>query len=75
MKELSIRDMRNALAHIDTLVNAAGELIITRHGTAIARILPIFGRQRRPDHRALHQLTKQLTLPSEKMIREDRDER
>ena len=75
MKKLSIREMRNVLGQIDTLVNAAGELIITRHGKAIARVLPMFGQHQRPDHHELHQLTKPLTHPSEKIIREDRDER
>lgn len=75
MRTLNIREMRNALGHIDTLVHAAGELIITRHGEAIARVLPILGKHQRPTHQELHQLTKKLVIPSEKIIRAERDER
>ena len=59
MQTLNIRDMRNALGHLETLVNASGELIITRHGEAIARVLPIQG----------------LSTSSEKILRDMRDER
>jgi len=75
MKTLSIREMRNALGQLDTLVNAAGELVVTRHGEAIARILPINGERSRPTHEALHALTKKLSIPSEKVLRNLRDER
>lgn len=66
--------MRNAIGHLDKLVNAAGELIITRHGEAIARILPITGKRIRPSHKELHKLTKKLTHSSEKILRDMRDE-
>jgi antitoxin (DNA-binding transcriptional repressor) of toxin-antitoxin stability system len=75
MKKLSIREMRNVLGQIDSLVNAAGELVITRHGEAIARVLPMQGKHERPTHRELHQLTGQLVTPSEKLIRDERDAR
>ena len=75
MQTLSIRDMRNALGHLDTLVNEAGELIITRHGEAIARVLPIHGKLSRPTHDELHRLTKKLSTPSEKILRDMRDDR
>lgn len=75
MQKLSIREMRNALGHLDTLVNAAGELVVTRHGEAIARILPIHGNRARPTHEELHKLTKKSSISSEKMLREFRDER
>ena len=52
-----------------------GELIITRHGVAIARVLPIHGKRSRPTHKELQRLTKDLSVPSEKIIRGIRDER
>lgn len=75
MQTISIRDIRNALGHLDTLLNEAGELIITRHGEAIARILPIEGKRSRPTHQELQRLTKELSVSSEKMIRGMRNER
>ncbi|REJ85417.1 MAG: prevent-host-death protein [Acidobacteria bacterium] len=41
MKTLSIRGMRAVLGQLEQLVQAEGELIVTRHGRAIARILPV----------------------------------
>lgn len=75
MQTLSIREMRNALGHLDTLPHASGELIITKHGEEIARILPIRGKLSRPRHEELHRLTKKLSTSSGKLIRESRDER
>jgi len=75
MQTLNIREMRHALGQLDTLVNASGELVITRHGKPIARILPIQGKCSRPTHEELHRLTKNLALSSEKIVRDMRDER
>jgi len=75
MQTLNIREMRNALGHLDTLVNEAGELIITRHGKAIARVLPVQGKGSRPTHEELRHLTKSLPVSSKKIIRDMRDER
>lgn len=75
MQTLSIREIRNALGHLDALLNASGELIITKHGEAIARILPIRGKLSRPRHEDLQRLTRKLSTSSEKLIRESRDER
>ena len=41
MKTLSIREIRSALPHLDELVAEAGEVVVTRRGRPLARILPI----------------------------------
>jgi len=74
VKTISIRDMRNVLGHLDSLINTAGELIVTRHGQAIARILPIEGKRTRPTHADLHRLTSKLSTSSEETLRNMRDE-
>ena len=40
MKELSVREMRASIGRLDQLVGEAGELVVSRHGRPIARILP-----------------------------------
>ena len=41
MKNLNIREIRHELAHLDELLAREGEVILTRHGKPIARVLPI----------------------------------
>lgn len=74
-KTVSIREMRSALGHLETLVLESGELVITRRGKAIARVLPMEGRKPKPDHADLRRQMPRLTKPSEELISADRDER
>lgn len=75
MQTLNIREVRGVLGHLETLLDVSGEIIITKRGEAIARIIPIQGKQKRPAHEELHRLTKKLKTPSEKLLRDLRDER
>jgi antitoxin (DNA-binding transcriptional repressor) of toxin-antitoxin stability system len=75
MKELNVREMRAAIGRLDELVDDAGELIVSRRGKAIARILPIAARRQRPDHADLRSRMPRLSTPSEALIRDERDER
>ena len=75
MKELSVREMRASIGRLDELVEEAGELIISRRGRPIARVLPVTGTRQRPDHAELRQRTATLTTSSADLIRAERDER
>lgn len=75
MKELNIREMRANLGRLDTLVEQAGELIISRRGQPVVRVLPIARRRARPDHADLRRLTLEMTTASAVLIRAERDER
>jgi antitoxin (DNA-binding transcriptional repressor) of toxin-antitoxin stability system len=75
MKELNVREMRAAIGRLDDLVASAGELIVSRRGKAIARILPVSRRQPRPDHADLRARMPRLSSPSAALIRDERDER
>jgi prevent-host-death family protein len=75
MRELSIREMRERLGSLDRLVQNEGELLITRRGVPIARVLPVKGSQPRPDHAQLRAAMPKLRTPSEILVREDRDQR
>ena len=41
MKNINIREILQELAHLDELLAREGEVILTRHGKPIARVLPI----------------------------------
>lgn len=75
MKELNIREMRANLGRLDALVEQAGELIISRRGQPVVRVLPVSRRRIRPDHADLRRLTLKLTTASAVLIRAERDER
>jgi len=74
MKRLSIREMRNNLGRLDELVRQEGELLVTRRGKVIARILPERGARRVPTHADLRARMPRLP-PSQELIREDREHR
>jgi len=74
MHRISIWELRTSIGKLDELVDKAGELIITRHGKAIARILPIQQQRQRPDHADLKNCTERLSIGSEDLVRGERDE-
>ena len=75
MKKLSVREMRANIGRLDELVEEAGELVISRRGKPIARVLPVSRHRQRPDHADLRRRTALLTTPSAELIRAERDER
>ena len=75
MKTLSIREMRNQLGKLDRLIANEREIIITRHGAPIARLLPIQGLKQKPSHDELRNTLLHLDVASEVLQREERQER
>ncbi len=75
MKTLSIRDMRNQLGRLDCLVASEREIIITRHGTPIARLLPIQSIKQKPSHDELRNTLPHLDVASEVLQRDERQQR
>ncbi|HEY0556484.1 MAG TPA: prevent-host-death protein [Thermoanaerobaculia bacterium] len=74
MKTLSIREMREALGQLDQLVEHEGELIVTRRGRAIARVLPFNFQRMMPSH-AEHRSQMPWLSSSAELVREDRHAR
>jgi antitoxin (DNA-binding transcriptional repressor) of toxin-antitoxin stability system len=74
MKELSIREMRAALGKLDELLEEEGEIVLTRRGRKVARLLPMHPKRALPSHRDLR-ARMPLLGPSADLIRTDRDER
>ncbi|MHB8743878.1 MAG: type II toxin-antitoxin system Phd/YefM family antitoxin [Sulfuricaulis sp.] len=74
MKKLSIREMRKSLAQLEELVLREREVLITRRGQPIARLLPLRDKQM-PSHADLRASMPRLKDGREKYIRVERDER
>ena len=73
LKTLSIREVRSALSHLDEVVAEAGEVVVTRRGRPLARILPARPRRRIPSRAQLRASMPRLKVPSEVLIRQDRE--
>ncbi|MCP9882405.1 hypothetical protein KBY65_07915 [Cyanobium sp. Alchichica 3B3-8F6] len=67
--------MRASLGQLAELVAAEGELLISRRGEPIARVLPMVPQRRRPDHTELRERMPLLGCSSADLIRAERDER
>jgi prevent-host-death family protein len=75
MKSLSIREIRKELAELDELVSREGEVVVTRRGQPIARLLPLRSKRRMPSHADLRAKMPRLKVGSERHVRNERDER
>ncbi|MBV8139633.1 MAG: type II toxin-antitoxin system Phd/YefM family antitoxin [Deltaproteobacteria bacterium] len=73
MKTLNIREVRSALSHLEELVGKEGEVVVTRRGKPVARILPAHARRTIPSRGALRSSMPRLNVPSEVLIRQDRE--
>ena len=75
MRVVSIREMRAALPRLEELVRREGELLITRHGRPVARVLPLRGARDLPSHAALRGSMPPLSVSSAELVRQERDGR
>jgi antitoxin (DNA-binding transcriptional repressor) of toxin-antitoxin stability system len=75
MKKLTIRQMRTALTQLDEIVAHEGEIVVTRRGSAVARVLPVHRRGPMPSHADLRASMPQLNVGSEMLVRLERDSR
>lgn len=75
VKTLTVREMRSALPHLDELIAEEGEIVVTRRGRALARILPIRPKGGIPPRAEFRASMPRMKVPSEVLVRQDRDER
>lgn len=75
MKKLTIREARQSLTHLDQILAAEGEVVITRRGEPIARLARIGRKRPIPSHRNLREAMRPMRKASEEMTRQDRDAR
>ena len=74
MKKLTIREARQALSHLDRLLAVEEEVMITRRGDPIARVVQIGRKRPIPSHRDLREGMKRINKASEILLRKGRDE-
>ena len=75
MRKLSTREVREHLTELEDLIAKEGELLLTRRGRPVARILPVTGARRLPSRARLRSQMPRLSTPSEVLLRKERDER
>jgi len=75
MKTLNVREARKSMTNIDKLLEIEGDITITRRGEPIARMSPTGRRKGIPSHRALRESIARQKVPSEKLVRQDRNGR
>ena len=75
MLHIGIRQIRAALSHLEELLAREGEIVITRQGKAIGRLLPPLVDAPPPSHAELRAAMPRLELGSEVLLRQDREQR
>ncbi len=77
MKTLNVRELRQATPHLKETLASEGELLLVSNGEPIARLLPVVARPRSklPSMKAFRDSMPLMEIPSEVLIREDRDRR
>ena len=75
MKQISIREARQALSRLDQILEVEGEVTITKRGKAVARLVHLGKNIAMPSHIDLRKKMKLMKADSSKLIRLDRDDR
>jgi len=75
MRTMSICEMRAELGRLEEVLENEGEVMITRHGRPIARVLPLGVQPKRPRHDDLRASMPGLGRDSSKAVGTDRDAR
>jgi antitoxin (DNA-binding transcriptional repressor) of toxin-antitoxin stability system len=75
MRSVSVREMRTALPGIEQLLAEKGEIVVTRNGKPLARVLPTVPQGGIPSMAELRARMERLEVGSAALIREDRDVR
>ena len=75
MKKINVRELRSEIPHLRKTLALEHELVLVSNGEAVARILPM-PQKRHAASLAQHRSTmKMVGVPSEVLIREERDRR
>ena len=75
MRSISVSEIPAVLPKLERLLAEEGEVLITRHGKPIARLVPPVRKKGIPSHAELRSRMQRLKVGSEVLIREDRDAR
>ena len=75
MKKLSIREARQSLSHLDRLLAVEEEVMITRRGDPIAKVVQVGKKRPIPSHCDLRDGLKRISERREFLVSKDSDER
>jgi prevent-host-death family protein len=75
MRSLGIRELRKELARLEELVARVGEVVVTRRGQPIVRLLPLRSKRQMPSHADLRAGMPRLKNGGETHARIERDGR
>lgn len=75
MRSISVREMRAALPKLEEFLAEEGEVLVTRHGKPVARLLPSTPTTGIPSRADLRARMRRVKVGSEVLIRADRDGR
>ena len=73
MREMSVRELRDSLSSIEEILDREREVMLTRHGRALAKLVTVNPGPAAPSHADLRAQTALLARPSEELIRADRE--
>jgi antitoxin (DNA-binding transcriptional repressor) of toxin-antitoxin stability system len=73
MRSLSIRELREALPSIAQMVESEGEVLLTRHGRPLVKLVPLQAARSAPSHADLRAGMPRMTVSSEQLVRDDRE--
>lgn len=73
MREVSIRELRDALSSLEQMVEREGELVVTRHGRPLAKVVGLHPSREVPTHAELRAGIAYSPVGSEESIRAERD--
>ena len=75
MRSLSIRELRAALPELEQVLSREGEVTVTRHGQPIAKLVASQTTVEMPSLAELRASMPFMEVPSEVLLREERDQR
>jgi antitoxin (DNA-binding transcriptional repressor) of toxin-antitoxin stability system len=75
MKTVNVRELRQEMPRLRELLAAEHELLLVSNGEPVARILPVLRKRQVPSLAQHRARMKTLVVPSEALIREERDRR
>lgn len=78
MKTINVRELRQGTPRLKQTLAEEGEVLLVSNGEPIARLLPVVpkpARSKLPSMKAFRATMPRMAVPSEVLIREDRDRR
>jgi antitoxin (DNA-binding transcriptional repressor) of toxin-antitoxin stability system len=75
MQTINVRELRSAIPHLRETLEREHELVLVSNGEPVARILPMNEPPKLESLKWLRDQMKPSAIPSEILIREDRDRR